>query len=102
MGGMHDCSASNEENAEADGDEDDAANVGHLAALEYGAAVEQLDDDDVEGDDSTSESRDVVFEERVGLNERGVVVDPVQNELPSFLRYIGGSAKEIANVICHF
>lgn len=99
---MHDCSASNEENAEADRDEDDAANVGHLAALENGAAVEQLDDDDVKSNDSTTESRDVVLEERVGLNKRGVVVDPVQNGLPSFLRHVGGSAKETANVRCHF
>ena len=74
---MHDYKAGQEENGKTNGDEDDAADVCQFAALENGATVEQLDDDNVEGDYAAAEGRDVGLEERVGLLEGGVIVDPV-------------------------
>ncbi len=97
---VHDDKARDEEDEGAEGDEDDAADVSDLAALEDGAAMEQLDDNNVEGDNGATKSCDVILEEGVGLEERGVVVHHVEQRLPHFRCDLGRRALDSADVTC--
>jgi hypothetical protein len=92
--------AGDEEDEGTEGDEDDAADVSYLAALENGAAMEQLDDDDVEGDYGAAKRSDVILEERVGLEERWVLVHHVEQRLLHLLGYLGRGALDRADVTC--
>ena len=85
---VHDDETGSQEKDCTEGYERDTTDMGGLAAFENGAAVEQLDDNNMEGYDATTKCCDVILKEGVCSNELRVVIDLVQQDLLRGCRYI--------------